>query len=267
MCITVVLFQFSVNVTVMALFQPLMSDRFGWSSSDFSALQSFMSFLGFFVTSSMSALSKNRIITAQRQNKIGGLFFFIAVGLFVIPPLSEYRLVAAQIFSFIAQIIFQCAPLYGQIITKHHLTSVQLSILASMIAVGQAIGCWAAPFFLPDAGTLLFTVVFIPIMIGLLLITLLVWKYDPDGRCRAAEAKKMKKNQQPAAFAEEAPSTPRNHKNRTEPPPLRSSPKINVLEEYEKSPSLLKPVPDLPGVRRDSKGARAATNNDENAMP
>jgi MFS family permease len=178
-CVVVVLLQAAVNVTVMTLFQPVMSELFGWTSAMLAALQSGMSTIGFGVTFSSAVLSRNKYLTPPRQTMLGALCFLIAVVLFVVPPLSPQRLVAAQIMSFIAQIIFQCAPLYAKIVSQS--SSFQLAILSGAIPIGQSLGSMVAPYFKDMVGTMDVTflaVALTPALLGNALLFILLWTHN-----------------------------------------------------------------------------------------
>lgn len=192
MCLAVIAFQFAINSTVETLFQPLITQSFGWQSQDIAYMMSFMSLLGFAVTSFFSGLARNGAITAQQQNKIGQACFLVAIALFVIPPLSKFRLVAAYFFSFFGKIIFSgpMHVIFGQIMTSDHITSIQLSILGAQIAFGTATGCFTAPYLLPYAGSWFFCVALVPAILGIVFMMHILSTYDPDGRVAATKKKK-----------------------------------------------------------------------------
>merc|ERR1712183_589600 len=120
-----------------------------------------------FTTSLFAGLAKNKIITAPQQNTIGQACFLVAIALFVIPPLSETRLVGAYFFCFFGKIIFSgpMHVIFGQIMTSDHITSIQLSILGAQIALGTATGCYVAPYLLPYAGTWIFCAALVPVIL------------------------------------------------------------------------------------------------------
>merc|ERR1719162_1267135 len=105
-------------------FQPLMKERYQWTSIEFSKIQSICSGAGFAVTTIFTLLARKRLISATQQASIGALFFSLGAGLMVIPPVSEYRLILAWFMGFFAQIVFS-GPwnvVYGQIMTKDHIS-------------------------------------------------------------------------------------------------------------------------------------------------
>ena len=196
-CVVAALLEFSMNAAVVAPFQPIAVEHFGWGSDQIAQVNLLSATLSVFVSIAVAQYRLNEWM----QVIAAAALYASSTTLVAWPPMAEWRLVLALVLGLKAQILFM-APFtaaFSRLIGGTRVTNGLTTILCLAPLIGAALGTAMAPLLIPFAGTPLFLVTSVPALIALLLLVM-GWKFIAD--------KDAKEPRAPLGSSTEKPTQP-----------------------------------------------------------
>ncbi|KAL1502909.1 hypothetical protein AB1Y20_010982 [Prymnesium parvum] len=148
------LLELSMNMGVVAAFQPLAVEQFGWGTEQIAAVNFLSSAASIVVSVSLAHLR----LPEFEQSAAAAALYFLSVLCFSFPPLAEWRLVVGLVLGLKAQILFM-APFtaaFSRLIGGSRVTNALTTVLCIAPMIGAAIGTALSPVVLPSAGSFVF---------------------------------------------------------------------------------------------------------------
>merc|ERR1719401_1149978 len=154
------LLEISMNAGVIATFQPIAVEHFGWGNNAIAAVQVVGAGLSVVISLLMAWL---RLPERTQTALAAGLYFF-GVMMYSIPPLTEWRAVVGLMLGVKAQILFMApfTAIFSRLIGRARMTNNLSTALCLAPAIGAALGTTMAPLFVSAAGGPLFPLVGLP---------------------------------------------------------------------------------------------------------
>lgn len=172
------LLEFSMNMAVIATFQPIVVNHFAWKSSTIAVVNSCSAGVSIIV----SILSAMCNCNEKFQACLGGALYCVGVLLFTLPPIQQWSSILGLVLGLKAQILF-AAPftaIFSRIIGRTRLTNRLTVSLCLAPAVGGAVGTFAAPFGLGLAGSPFFMLLAMPAVVAFLMISCYVYTMNKE---------------------------------------------------------------------------------------
>lgn len=160
------LLELSLNAGVIAAFQPVIVQHFGWTSSEIACVSS----AGALLSIAISFLVAHLRLPERFQALGAACCYLLSVLTFSTPPLSQGRLIAGVMLGISAQIMLY-APLeaiFAQLIGRTRVTTELATLLSLAPAVGTALGTLLAPACVAAAGQWAGTAVALPALAAVL---------------------------------------------------------------------------------------------------
>jgi len=159
-CLISMLLEFSMNAGVIATFQPIAVDHFGWGNDAIAAVNFIGAGLSVVISLVMAWL---RLPERVQMAMAAGLYFF-GVTVYSLPPLAEWRAVVGLMLGIKAQILFMApfTAIFSRLIGRARMTNRLATALCLAPAIGAALGTTMAPLFVAVAGTPLFSLASVP---------------------------------------------------------------------------------------------------------
>lgn len=167
-CAVAAMLELSMNAAIVAPFQPIAVEQFGWGSDLIAKVNLLSAALSVLVSLAVAHFRLNewfQVLTAS------GLYVMSTI-LFAWPPLAEWRLVVALVLGLKAQILFM-APFtaaFSRLIGGTRVTNGLTTALCLAPLMGAALGTAVAPLLIPFTGTPLFLMTSLPAIIALLML-------------------------------------------------------------------------------------------------
>eukprot|EP00929_Paragymnodinium_shiwhaense_P001688 TRINITY_DN101922_c0_g1_i1.p1 TRINITY_DN101922_c0_g1~~TRINITY_DN101922_c0_g1_i1.p1 ORF type:complete len:894 (-),score=67.76 TRINITY_DN101922_c0_g1_i1:363-3044(-) len=169
-CVIALSLEASMNAGVIATFQPIAVENFGWGTEAIGAVN--FAGAGLSVVISLS-LAQMRIPERSQSSVAAGLYT-VSVLLFTCPPLQEWRAVLGLMLGLKAQILFMSpftavfSRLIGRVRVTNHLTT----MLCLAPAIGGCVGTAMAPLMVGAAGTPRFLLAALPALLASIWLSL-----------------------------------------------------------------------------------------------
>ena len=194
-CFVAGLLELSMNMGVVAAFQPIAVEHFGWSSDQIAAVN--------FLSSSVSVLVSVGLARLRLpefgQAATAACLYAASVFCFTLPPLVESRCVLGLVLGLKAQILFM-APFtaaFSRLIGGSRVTNAVTTVLCLAPLIGAALGTAAAPLLLPFAGTAIFMISCCPAVLAVCLMCVgWTWMRERD-----ASGRPTRRTKRPPAIA------------------------------------------------------------------
>ncbi|CAE7151435.1 unnamed protein product, partial [Symbiodinium pilosum] len=150
-CIIAGLLEVSMNAAVIAAFQPIAVQQFGWGNDSIAAVNFAGAALSVVVSLSMAQLR----LEERLQMSVAAGLYLLGVLIFAFPPLVEWRLVVGYMFGIKAQILFMApfTAIFSRLIGNARVTNWLTTVLCLAPALGAAVGTACAPLFIDRAGS------------------------------------------------------------------------------------------------------------------
>ena len=167
-CLVAALLELSLNAAVIAPFQPIAVEKFGWGSDHIAfvnLLSAALSVVVSLATAQLRLPEWGQVITAAGIYVSATLFF-------AWPPQNEWRIVLGLMLGLKAQILFM-APFtatFSRLIGGSRITNALTTTLCLAPLFGAALGTALAPLLIPFTGSALYVISAVPGAIGLLLL-------------------------------------------------------------------------------------------------
>eukprot|EP00931_Biecheleriopsis_adriatica_P076234 TRINITY_DN49966_c0_g1_i1.p1 TRINITY_DN49966_c0_g1~~TRINITY_DN49966_c0_g1_i1.p1 ORF type:complete len:1061 (+),score=118.11 TRINITY_DN49966_c0_g1_i1:46-3183(+) len=167
-CALASLLEVSMNACVIAAFQPLAVQAFGWGNNSIAAINFVGAGLSVLVSQAMVVLDMKE----RNQIALAAGLYVGSVLLLATPPLSQWRLAVAVLLGFKAQILFMApfTSIFSLLIGKARVTNQRTTVLCLAPAIGAAVGTAIAPLFIDRAGTLFGLVFALPAVLAVVII-------------------------------------------------------------------------------------------------
>ena len=165
-CGVAALLELSMNAAVIAPFQPIAVEHFGWGSDRIAAVNVLSATLSVIVSFGVAQLRLNE----WAQVIAASALYVSSTLLFAWPPMEERRLVLGLVLGLKAQILFM-APFtaaFSRLIGGPRVTNGLTTALCLAPLIGAALGTALAPALLPYASTPLFLVTAAPAIVAML---------------------------------------------------------------------------------------------------
>ena len=159
-CLIAALLELAMNAAVIAPFQPVAVEHFGWGSDQIAAVNLLSATLSVLVSIAVAQLRLHE----WAQAVVASALYVAATLIFSWPPLQESRLVVGLVIGLKAQILFM-APFtaaFSRLIGGPRVTNALTTMLCLAPLIGAAIGTAIAPALIPFAGTPLFMATGLP---------------------------------------------------------------------------------------------------------
>uniref|UniRef100_A0A7S2PLK3 Uncharacterized protein n=1 Tax=Zooxanthella nutricula TaxID=1333877 RepID=A0A7S2PLK3_9DINO len=159
-CVISMFLEISMNAGVVATFQPIAVDHFGWGNDAIAAVNFVGTGLSFVVSLVFAWL---RLPERTQMALAAGMYFF-GVTMYSVPPLAEWRAVVGLMVGIKAQILFMApfTAICSRLIGRARMTNRLATALCLAPAIGAALGTTMAPLFVAVAGTPLFSLASVP---------------------------------------------------------------------------------------------------------
>ena len=167
-CLVAALLELSLNAAVIAPFQPIAVQKFGWGSDHIAfvnLLSAALSVVVSLATAQLRLPEWGQVITAAGIYVSATLFF-------AWPPQNEWRIVLGLVLGLKAQILFM-APFtatFSRLIGGSRITNALTTTLCLAPLFGAALGTALAPLLIPHTGSALYLISAVPGAVGLLLL-------------------------------------------------------------------------------------------------
>jgi hypothetical protein len=148
-CGVAALLELSMNAAIVAPFQPIAVEHFGWGSDQIAAVNLLSATLSVVVALAVAKLRLNE----WAQVIAASTLYVASTLLFTWPPLHEMRIVLGLVLGLKAQILFM-APFtaaFSRLIGGPRVTNGLTTTLCLAPLIGAALGTAAAPLFLKHA--------------------------------------------------------------------------------------------------------------------
>merc|ERR1719401_2909387 len=168
------LLEISMNAGVIATFQPIAVEHFGWGNNAIAAVQVVGAGLSVVISLLMAWL---RLPERTQTALAAGLYFF-GVMMYSIPPLTEWRAVVGLMLGVKAQILFMApfTAIFSRLIGRARMTNNLSTALCLAPAIGAALGTTMAPSFVAQSGKLACLLSAVPALLAVIIISL-GWNY------------------------------------------------------------------------------------------
>lgn len=150
-CTIVALLEFSANSAIIASFQPIAVERFGWGADAIAMVNLAGAGLSVVVSFSVAYLR----FPDEKQLAFAAGLYMTSVWLFTAPPLAEWRLVLGLMLALKSQILFMApfTAIFSRLIGRVRVTNRLTTPLCFAPLVGACLGTMAAPLILAFAGS------------------------------------------------------------------------------------------------------------------
>ena len=204
-CAVALLLELSMNAAVVAPFQVIAVEHFGWGSDQIATVNLLSATVSVFVSIAVAHLRLNE----WAQVLAASALYVAATLLFAWPPMQETRMVLGLVLGLKAQILFM-APFtaaFSRLIGGPRVTNSVTTILCLAPLIGAALGTALAPVLISHAGTPLFLVTAFPAALAMLLL-IAGWRIVAVKE-HQEQAAKAHPGALPAAMTHRAPHTRR----------------------------------------------------------
>ncbi|CAJ1430219.1 unnamed protein product, partial [Effrenium voratum] len=169
-CIIAALLEISMNSAVIASFQPIAVQEFGWGNDGIAAVN----FAGAALSVVVSVVMAHLQLEERLQMSVAAALYLIGVLVFALPPLVEWRLVVGYMCGIKAQILFMApfTAIFSRLIGNARVTHWFTTVLCLAPALGTALGTAGAPFFITRAGSPKSLLVALPAILADLIIVI-----------------------------------------------------------------------------------------------
>lgn len=163
------LLELSMNMGVVAAFQPIAVELFDWGIAKIATVNFISSAVSILVSFALAHLR----LPEFGQSAAAAALYFISVMCFCFPPLAEWRMVLGLVLGLKAQILFM-APFtaaFSRLVGGSRVTNALTTVLCIAPLIGASVGTALSPRILPFAGSFIFLLLSCtPCLIALLII-------------------------------------------------------------------------------------------------